>query len=99
MYVGLDNTFKVGDDPKALSQAMSIMTREGCLRVCRYAFEYAKTHGRKKVTIVHKANILKATSGLFLESGRMVAKDYVGVVAADYKLVDNCAIQLMLKSE
>jgi len=99
LYVGLDNTFKVGDDPKALAQAMSIMTRQGCLRVCRYAFEYAKTHGRKKVTIVHKANILKATSGLFLESGRDVAKDYEGQVAVDDKIVDNCAMQLVLKPE
>src|SRR5437762_10877265 len=99
LYVGLDHVFRVGDDPKALAQAMSVMTREGCLRVCRYAFEYAKTHGRKKVTIVHKANILKATSGLFLESGRMVAKDYEGVVAADDKIVDNCAMQLVLKPE
>ena len=51
------------------------------------------------MTIVHKANILKATSGLFLESGRMVAKDYEGVVAADDKIVDNCAMQLVLKPE
>ena len=69
MYVGLDHTFRVGDDPRAVAQATSVMTREGCRRICRYAFEYAKTQGRKKVTIVHKANILKATSGLFLETG------------------------------
>jgi len=99
LYIGMDHTFKVGNDPKAVAQAMSVMTREGCLRVCRYAFEYAKTHGRKKVTIVHKANILKATSGLFLESGRMVAKDYEGRVAADDKIVDNCAMQLVLRPE
>src|SRR3989475_3509968 len=99
LYIGMDHTFKVGNDPKAVAQAMSVMTREGCLRVCRYAFEYAKTHGRKKVTIVHKANILKATSGLFLESGRDVAKDYEGQVAADDKIVDNCAMQLVLKPE
>jgi len=99
LYVGLDHVFRVGDDPKALAQAMSVMTREGCLRVCRYAFEYAKMHGRKKVTIVHKANILKATSGLFLESGRLVAKDYEGLVVADDKIVDNCAMQLVLKPE
>ena len=96
LYVGLDHTFRVGDDPKAMAQAMSVMTRDGCLRVCRYAFEYAKTHGRKKVTIVHKANILKSTSGLFLECGRTVAKDYEGCVTADEKIVDNTAMQLVI---
>jgi isocitrate dehydrogenase (NAD+) len=99
LYVGLDHVFRVGDDPKALAQAMSVMTRHGCLRVCRYAFEYAKAAGRKKVTIVHKANILRATSGLFLESGQMVAKEYAGVVACDEKIVDNAAMQLVVKPE
>ncbi|MGH7644994.1 MAG: isocitrate/isopropylmalate dehydrogenase family protein [Gemmatimonadales bacterium] len=96
LYVGLDHTFKVGDDPKAVAQALSVMTREGCRRICRFAFEYAKRHGRKKVTIVHKANILKATSGLFLETGRQVAEDYAGQVACDEKIVDNTAMQLVL---
>ena len=99
MYVGLDHSFKVGDDPKAVVQAMSVMTREGCRRVCRYAFDYAKQHGRKKVTIVHKANILKATSALFLETGRQVAKDYDGLITCDDKIVDNAAMQLVIKPE
>jgi isocitrate dehydrogenase (NAD+) len=51
------------------------------------------------VTIVHKANILKATSGLFLETGRMVAKEYEGVIACDDKIVDNAAMQLVIKPE
>ena len=99
LYVGLDHNFRVGDDPKAVVQAMSVMTREGCRRICRYAFDYAKQNGRKKVTIVHKANILKATSALFLETGRQVAKDYEGVVASDDKIVDNAAMQLVIKPE
>ena len=99
LYVGLDHTFKVGDDPKAVAQAISVMTRDGCRRIIRYAFEYAKRQGRKKVTIVHKANILKATSGLFLETGRMVAKEYAGTVAWDEKIVDNAAMQLVVKPE
>ena len=99
LYVGLDHTFKVGGDPKAVAQAISVVTREGCRRICRYAFEYAKRHGRKKVTIVHKANILKATSGLFLETGRMIAKEFEGVVACDEKIVDNAAMQLVLNPE
>jgi isocitrate dehydrogenase (NAD+) len=78
---------------------MSIVTREGSERVAKFAFEYAKAHGRKKVTIVHKANILKATSGLFLESARRVAEQYAGVIACDDKIVDNTAMQLVIKPE
>ena len=96
MYVGFDRTIKVGDDPKAVAEAMSVMTREGCRRVCRFAFDYAGRHGRKKVTLVHKANILKATSGLFLETGRMVAEEFQGRVRYDEKIVDNAAMQLVL---
>jgi isocitrate dehydrogenase (NAD+) len=99
LYVGLDHTFRVGDDPKAVAQATSVMTRDGSRRICRYAFEYAKTHGRKKVTIVHKANILKATSGLFLETGRQVAKEYEGVIAWEDKIVDNTAMQLVINPQ
>src|SRR5512145_878959 len=99
LYVGLDHTFKIGGDRRALAQAMSIVTREGSERIARYAFEYAKTHGRKKVTIVHKANILKATSGLFLEVARRVAQQYAGTIASDDKIVDNTAMQLVMKPE
>src|SRR5207249_11749355 len=88
LYVGIDRTFKVGDDPKALAQAMSVMTRDGCRRVVRYAFDYAKRHGRKKVTVVHKANILKATSGLFLETAQMIGREYAGQIASDDRIVD-----------
>jgi isocitrate dehydrogenase (NAD+) len=96
MYVGYDWTFKVGNDPKALAQAMSVMTRDGCRRVVRYAFDYAKQHGRKKVTVVHKANILKATSGLFLETAQMIAQEYAGQIASDDRIVDNAAMQLVI---
>jgi isocitrate dehydrogenase (NAD+) len=96
LYVGLDHTFRVGDDPKAVAQATSVMTRDGARRICRYAFEYAQAHGRKKVTIVHKANILKATSALFLETGRQVAKQYEGRILCEDKIVDNTAMQLVI---
>ena len=99
LYVGLDHTFRVGDDPKAVAQATSVVTRDGCLRICRFAFEYAKQHGRRRVTIVHKANILKATSGLFLETGRRVAREYEGVIACEEKIVDNTAMQLVLNPQ
>ena len=96
LYVGLDRTFKVGNDPKALAQATSVMTRDGCRRIVRYAFEYARRHGRKKVTVVHKANILKATSGLFLETAKQIAAEYQGQIASDDKIVDNAAMQLVI---
>jgi isocitrate dehydrogenase (NAD+) len=96
MYVGFDRTFKVGNDPKALAQATSVMTRDGCRRIVRYAFDYAQRHGRKKVTVVHKANILKATSGLFLETAKQIAAEYQGQIASDDKIVDNAAMQLVI---
>jgi len=96
MYAGLDRTFKVGNDPKALAQATSVVTRDGCRRIVRYAFEYARRHGRKKVTVVHKANILKATSGLFLETAKQIAAEYQGQIASDDKIVDNAAMQLVI---
>src|SRR6266550_3354821 len=99
LYVGLDHTFKIGTDRRAMAQAMSIVTREGSERIAKYAFEYAKQHGRKKVTIVHKANILKATSGLFLDVARRVAEQYAGSIASDDKIVDNTAMQLVIKPE
>ena len=99
LYVGLDHTFKIGGDRRAMAQAMSIVTREGSERIAKYAFEYAKRHGRKKVTIVHKANILKATSGLFLDVARRVAEQYAGSIASDDKIVDNTAMQLVINPE
>ena len=99
LYVGLDHTFKIGGDRRAMAQAMSIVTRDGSERIAKYAFEYAKTHGRKKVTIVHKANILKATSGLFLEVAKKVAERYAGQISCDDKIVDNTAMQLVIKPE
>src|SRR5207245_5266515 len=99
LYVGLDHTFKIGGDRRAMAQAMSIVTREGSERIARYAFEYAKLHGRKKVTIVHKANILKATSGLFLEVSKRVAEQYAGTIACEDKIVDNTAMQLVIRPE
>jgi isocitrate dehydrogenase (NAD+) len=96
MYVGMDFTFRVAGDRRAIAQAISVITRDGCQRIARFAFEYAKRHDRKKVTVVHKANILKATSGLFLETARHVADEYSGAVACDDKIVDNAAMQLVL---
>ena len=99
LYSGVEHFIKVGDDPRAVGVSQAIVTRISCERIVRYAFEYAVRHGRKKVVIVHKANILKMASGLFLEAGRAVAKEYEGRVAATDMIVDNCAMQLVLKPE
>ena len=78
LYIGIENYIKIGDDPMAAAQSMAVITRFGSERIIRYAFEYARAHGRKKLTLVHKANILKYSQGLFLEVGRAVAKEYEG---------------------
>jgi isocitrate dehydrogenase (NAD+) len=78
---------------------MAIVTRRGCERIIRYAFEYAVKHARRKVTIVHKANILKMVSGLFLEVGRAIAQEYEGRVESNDMIVDNTAMQLVMRPE
>ena len=70
----------------------------GSTRIVEYAFEYARKHGRKKVTSVHKANILKFSDGLFLEVGREVAKKYPDIEFED-RIVDNMCMQLVQKPE
>ena len=99
LYSGVEHYIKIGDDPKAAAESVAIVTRAGSERVIRYAFEYAAQHGRKKVTIVHKANILKFTSGLFLEVGREVAREYAGRVEVEDRIVDAACMQLVLKPE
>ncbi len=99
LYIGVEHFVRVGNDPRAVGESMAIVTRVGCERIVRYAFEYAVRHGRKKVTIVHKANILKMVSGLFLEVGQAVAKEYEGRVVATDMIVDNCAMQLVMRPE
>ena len=86
----------VGDDPRAAAESMAIITRIGSERIVRYAFEYAVKHSRKKVTLVHKANILKFSQGLFLDTGRMVARDYAGKIEFDERIVDAMAMNLVL---
>ena len=99
LYVAFEHFIQVGDDPRAVAISQGINTRAECERICRYAFDYALQHGRKKVTVVHKANVLKALTGLFLEAGRHVARDYEGRVAMDDRIVDACAMQLVMKPE
>ncbi len=99
LYVGAEAYVKVGNDPQAVAQSTAVITRFGAERIVRYAFEHAVKHGRKKVTIVHKANILKYSQGLFLETGRKVAAEYAGRVESDDKIVDACAMELVMRPE
>ena len=95
-YVGFEHYIPIGHDPHAVAIGSGVNTRAGCRRIAEFAFEYALTHGRKKVTIVHKANILKALSGLFLETAREVAKRYEDRLRVEERIVDACAMQLVL---
>jgi isocitrate dehydrogenase (NAD+) len=96
LYVGYEHFIPVDDDPKAVAEAAAIMTRSGCRRIAEYAFDYALRHGRKKVTIVHKANILKALTGLFLETAMAVGQNYTDHLRVEDRVVDNCAMQLVI---
>jgi isocitrate dehydrogenase (NAD+) len=96
LYVGFETVIPIPGEPKAVAQSMAIVTRKGCERAVRYAFQYAQANGRKKVTICHKANILKAVSGLFLEVGREVSREYEGKVAVDDIIVDAAAMKLVM---
>lgn len=96
LYVGFEHYIPVGDDPHGVALSSGVNTREGGRRIARYAFDYAARNGRKKVTIVHKANVLKALTGLFLETALEVARDYEGRVAVEDRIVDACAMQLVI---
>lgn len=79
-----------------MAQAIKVITRPGCERISRYAFDMAQKQGRQRVTAVHKANIMKLTDGMFLEEFYKVAKDFPGILADDI-IVDNCCMQLVTK--
>lgn len=95
-YVGMENYVRVGDDPHGMAIASGVTTREGARRVLEYTFDMAARLGRKRVTVVHKANILKLLTGLFLETARDVASRYEGRLEMDERIIDACAMQLVL---
>ena len=96
LYVGVEHYIGMGNDPKAAAESVMIITRYGVERVVRYAFEYAVRNNRKKVTLAHKANILKFTQGLFLEIGQQIAAEYEGRIQFEDKIVDATAMQLVM---
>jgi len=95
LYVGVEHYIGMHGDPKAAAESVMIITRFGAERICRYALEYARANGRKKVTLAHKANILKYTQGLFLEVGEEVAKEYPDIEWED-RIIDATAMMLVL---
>ena len=98
LYVGIEHYIKIGNDARAAAESVAIITRAGSDRIIRYAFDYAMKHGRKQVTLVHKANILKFSQGLFLDVGRQVAQGYAGIEFEEV-IVDAMAMNLVLKPE
>jgi len=96
LYVGVEHYIGMEGDPRAAAESVMIVTRFGAERIVRYAFEYAKRHGRRKVTLAHKANILKYTQGLFLEVGREVAAEYEGEIEFEDRIIDATAMALVL---
>jgi isocitrate dehydrogenase (NAD+) len=94
LYAGIEHM--VGRDA---AESIKIITREASERIARFAFEYAVANGRHKVTAVHKANIMKLSDGLFLESCRTVAAAYEGRIEFEDRIVDNMCMQLVQKPE
>jgi isocitrate dehydrogenase (NAD+) len=93
LYAGIE--FQPHPD---VAQAIKVITRPGSSRLCRYAFEMVRQQGRKRLTAVHKANIMKLTDGMFLEEFYKLAADYPDVQADDI-IVDNCCMQLVTRPE
>ncbi len=93
LYAGIE--FQPHPD---MAQAIKVITRPGCRRLCEYAFEMVRKQGRKKITAVHKANIMKLTDGMFLDEYYAMAKNYPDIEASDI-IVDNCCMQLVTHPE
>ncbi|HUL42894.1 MAG TPA: isocitrate/isopropylmalate family dehydrogenase [Bacteroidota bacterium] len=91
-YSGIEHYI---DTARSAAETIGVVTRNGSERILRYAFEYAAQHHRKTVTIVHKANILKYTSGLFLDVGRKMAEEYPQLATND-RIIDNMCMQLVM---
>lgn len=93
LYSGIEHVVVPG-----VVESIKIITEKASLRIARFAFEYAQREGRRKVTAVHKANIMKLSDGLFLDCFRQVAKEYPNIEADD-KIVDNTCMQLVMRPE
>ncbi len=94
LYSGIEHNIDVEGETIA-AESIALITRKGSENVCRYAFEYARKHGRKKVTAVHKANILKCTTGMFLNIAREISSEYPEIEFND-RIIDACAMRLVM---
>jgi isocitrate dehydrogenase (NAD+) len=90
LYSGIENIISPG-----VTQAIKVITKEASDNIARFAFEYARANGRKKITLVHKANIMKISDGLFLKSFEEVSEDYKDIIAED-KIVDALCMNLVM---
>ena len=99
LYVAFEHYIQIDGDPHAVAFSSGINTRSESRKIAEFAYKYAVKHKRKKMTIVHKANVLKALTGVFLETAQMVAKEYEGVIQTEDRIVDACAMQLVLHPE
>jgi len=95
IYAGIEHYVGPG---RTAAESIAIITRLGSERIVRYAFEYARRHGRKKVSILHKANIMKMSNGLFLDVGREVAKQFPDIESDDI-IIDAACMKLVLQPE
>jgi isocitrate dehydrogenase (NAD+) len=97
LYVGHEYYIQIDDDPHAVAMASGVNTRQGSRRLLEFAFDHAVATGRKKVTIVHKANIMKVLTGIFLEAGQeLYERKYKGRFILDTVIIDACAMKLVL---
>ena len=97
LYMGYEHFIPIDGDPHAVGMSTGINTRQGCRRICRFAFDYTVAHGRKKVTVVHKANIMKALTGIFLETAREIYEaEYKDKFIFEEMIVDACAMKLVM---
>jgi isocitrate dehydrogenase (NAD+) len=89
-YVGLEHEVVPG-----VVESIKVITEKGSTRIARFAFEYARKHGRKKIHSIHKANIMKLSDGLFLRCARQVAEEYPDIAYGEH-LIDNTCMQLVM---
>lgn len=95
LYVGVEHYIGMEGDPRAAAESVMIITRFGSERIVRFAFEFAKKRGRKKLTLAHKANILKYTQGLFLDVGKAMAPEFADSVEFEDRIIDATAMYLV----
>jgi isocitrate dehydrogenase (NAD+) len=93
LYSGIEHRVAPG-----VTESLKVITRKASRRIAKFAFDYAVKHGRKKVTAVHKANIMKLSDGLFLETTQKIADDYPGIQYQEV-IVDNLCMQLVMRPQ